>query len=220
MVGEPIGAFIGWKTNGLFQTNNDVESYATQVGAAAGDIKFKDVKPDGVIDEKDRTILGYPQPIFTASFGNDLHYKNFDIELYFQGVYGNKIFNVTAVDMTSMNTVCNQYATVKNRWTGEGSSNSMPRAVYGDPNNNTRPSDRYIEDGSYLRLKSLTFGYTLPSHMSNAIKMSSARVYFNSGNLFTLTNYSGFDPEVGNSSIDWGTYPVTRTFSFGLNIKF
>ena len=119
-----------------------------------------------------------------------------------------------------MNTICNQYAVVKDRWTGEGTSNTMPRAVYADPNNNTRPSDRYLEDGSYLRLKNLTLGYTLPASLTKKICISSLRFFFSANNLFTLTSYSGFDPEVGEASIDWGTYPITRTFSLGVDLKF
>ena len=218
-VGEPIGAFIGWTTMGLFQTAEEVENYATQTGAEPGDIKFKD-NGDGVINEDDRSIIGYPQPVFTASFNNTFRFGAFDAEVYFQGVYGNTIFNVTKVDMTSMNTVCNQYASVKDRWTKEGDVTDVPRAVYGDPNNNTRPSTRYLEDGSYLRLKNLTLGYTLPSRISQKVAMSSLRIYFEATNLFTLTNYTGFDPEVGVSSIDWGTYPITRTLSLGLDVKF
>ncbi|MBR1872628.1 MAG: SusC/RagA family TonB-linked outer membrane protein, partial [Bacteroidales bacterium] len=220
MVGEPIGAFIGWKTNGLFQNAADVANYATQVGAEPGDVRFADIHGDGIIDEKDRTIIGYPQPKFTASLNNTFRYGDFDASIYLQGIYGNKIFNVTKVDMTSMSTICNQYASVLGRWTGEGTSNDMPRAVYGDPNNNTRPSDRYIEDGSYLRLKNLTLGYTLPAKAAKVIHISSFRVYVSADNLLTLSKYTGFDPEVGNSSIDWGTYPITRTFSIGLDLKF
>lgn len=219
-VGEPIGAFIGWKTLGLFQTQADADNWALQTGAEAGDIRFSDEYSDAVIDEKDRTIIGYAQPKFTASFNNTIRWKGFDAEIYFQGIYGNTIFNVTKVDMTSMSTVCNQYASVKDRWTGEGTSNTMPRAVYGDPNNNTRPSDRYLEDGSYLRLKNLTLGYTLPASATKKIKISSLRFFVSGSNLFTLTSYSGFDPEVGESSIDWGTYPITRTISVGVDLKF
>jgi len=227
-VGQPIGAFIGWKTNGIFQTAEAVENYATQPGAAAGDIRYMDLNGtkrgdgigNGIIDEYDRTIIGYPQPIFTASLNNTFRIGNFDIELYLQGVYGNSIFNVTKVDMTSMNTICNQYEMVTQRWRGEGTSNDMPRAVYGDPNNNTRPSDRYIEDGSYLRIKNLVFGYSLPEKACKAIHLKNLRFYLEGLNLYTFTNYSGFDPEVGSDSIDWGTYPSTRTISLGIDLKF
>lgn len=227
-VGQPIGAFIGWMTNGLFQTAEDVEDYATQKGAEAGDIRFKDLNGtkrgdgigNGVIDEYDRTILGYPQPKFMASLNNTFRFYDFDAELYLQGVYGNKIFNVTKVDMTSMNTICNQYASVSERWNGTSTSNSMPRAVYGDPNNNTRPSDRYMEDGSYLRIKNLTLGYTLPERICKNIHLKSLRFYLEGTNLFTFTKYTGFDPEVGADSIDWGTYPITRTVSLGIDLKF
>ena len=220
MLNQPIGAFIGWETAGIFQTDAEANSGSVQAGAEAGDIRFKDQNNDGVIDEKDRTILGYPQPVFTASLSNNFRWKNFDASIYFQGIYGNKVFNVTKVDMTSMSTICNQYDLVLARWRGEGTSNTMPRAVYGDPNNNTRPSDRYIEDGSYLRLKNLTLGYTLPATLLQKVHISGLRVYFSADNLFTISKYTGFDPEVGNSSIDWGTYPVTRTFSLGVDLKF
>ena len=193
------------------------------MGAEPGDIRFKEGpgKPShGSIDEKDRVILGFPQPVFTASLNNTFRYGPFDAAVYFQGIYGNKVFNVTKVDMTSMSTICNQYAQVLDRWTGPGTSNTMPRAVYGDPNNNTRPSDRYIEDGSYLRLKNLTLGYTLPESVSRKLHLAGLRIYLSADNLFTLSNYTGFDPEVGNASIDWGTYPVTRTFSAGIDLKF
>ena len=223
MVGQPIGAFIGWKAIGIFQNQDEVDNYATQVGAEPGDIKFADIDNgtgNGVINEDDRTIIGYAQPKFIASLNNTLRYKGFDLSFFLQSVYGNSIFNVTKVDMTSMSTICNQYASVLDRWTGPGTSNSMPRAVYGDPNNNTRPSTRYIEDGSYLRLKNLTLGYSLPERAARKVGLNGLRVYLEGTNLFTLTSYSGFDPEVGVSSIDWGTYPVTRTVSLGLDLKF
>ena len=222
-VGQPIGAFLGWKAIGIFQTQEEVDNYATQVGAEPGDIKFADIDNgigNGVINDEDRTIIGYAQPKFIASLNNTLKYKDFDLSFFLQGVYGNSIFNVTKVDMTSMSTICNQYASVLDRWTGPGTSNSVPRAVYGDPNNNTRPSTRYIEDGSYLRLKSLTLGYTLPERIARKAHLKGLRVYVEGTNLFTLTSYTGFDPEVGVSSIDWGTYPVTRTVSLGLDLKF
>ena len=223
MVDQPIGAFYGWKVLGLFQTQEEVDNYATQTGAEPGDIKFADIDGgvgNGVINDEDRTIIGYAQPKFIASLNNSFKYKDFDLSFFLQGVYGNSIFNVTKVDMTSMSTICNQYASVLDRWTGPGTSNSIPRAVYGDPNNNTRPSTRYIENGSYLRLKNLTLGYTLPQKYARKAGLKGFRVYVEGTNLFTLTSYSGFDPEVGVSSIDWGTYPVTRTVSLGLDIKF
>ena len=200
-----------------------MDNYATQVGAEPGDIKFADIDNgtgNGVINEDDRTIIGYAQPKFIASLNNTLRYKGFDLSFFLQSVYGNSIFNVTKVDMTSMSTICNQYSSVLDRWTGPGTSNTVPRAVYGDPNNNTRPSTRYIEDGSYLRLKNLTLGYSLPERAARKVGLNGLRVYLEGTNLFTLTSYSGFDPEVGVSSIDWGTYPVTRTVSLGLDLKF
>lgn len=220
MVGQPIGSFYGWETNGIFQSQEEVDNYASQSGAAPGDIRFKDSHDNGIINDQDRTIIGNPQPLFTYALGNTLTWKGFDMEIFFQGVYGNTIFNALKVEMESMSTVCNQYASVANRWTGPGTSTTIPRAIYGDPNNNNRPSTRFLEDGSYLRLKNLSIGYTLPKSISHKIGLSKLRVYFAGNNLWTLTSYTGFDPEVGNDGIDWGTYPITRTFSFGVDVNF
>lgn len=220
MVGQPIGSFYGWTVLGVFQTDEEVANYATQSGAKAGDLKFKDMDNNGVINELDRSVLGNPQPTFTFALNNTFTWRSFDLEIFLQGVYGNTIYNALKVEMESMSTVCNQYATVLERWTGEGSSTSIPRAVYGDPNNNNRPSSRFLEDGSYLRLKNLTLGYTLPNNLSKRLGISKLRLYAAANNLFTLTSYSGFDPEVGNDGIDWGTYPITRTISFGIDLNF
>jgi hypothetical protein len=140
-----------------------------------------------------------------------LTYKNFDLELFLQGVCGNEVYNANRIYLEGMSVASNQYATVLNRWTGEGTSDKMPRTVYGDPNKNLRSSNRFVEDGSYLRIKNLSLGYTLPKGF---------RIYLSCQNLFTLTNYSGFDPEVGIEGYDLGNYPVTRTISLGLDITF
>lgn len=219
-VGYPIGSFYGWNMIGIYQNEDEVNRYAEQVGAEAGDIRFEDLDGNGVIDDNDRSIIGNPHPVYTFSLGNTFAWRNFDLEVYFQGVWGNTIFNALKVEMESMSTVCNQYASVLDRWNGEGSSTELPRAIYGDPNNNNRPSTRFLEDGSYLRLKNLTLGYTLPRGLSKRIGVDKLRVYLAANNLWTLTSYSGFDPEVGDSGIDWGTYPITRTISLGLNVKF
>jgi TonB-linked SusC/RagA family outer membrane protein len=219
-VGKPIGAFYGYVTNGIFQNQNEVNNYALQIagGTSPGDIKFKDLDNNGVINEQDRTYLGNPTPSWIFSMNNNLSYKNFDLEIFFQGVAGNDIYNANRVSLEGMSTVVNQTTKVLDRWTGEGTSNSIPRAVYADPNNNNRNSNRFIEDGSYLRLKNIKLGYTIPERLAKKITLSSARIYFSGQNLLTLTKYSGFDPEV--SGVDSGNYPLTRTFSMGIDIKF
>lgn len=219
-VGKPVGAFYGYVTNGLFQNWNDVNNYALQIagGTAPGDIKFKDLDNNGIINENDRTYLGNPTPSWIFSLNNNFNYKNFDLQIYFQGVAGNQIYNANRVTLEGMSTVVNQSIKVLDRWTGEGTSNSIPRAVYADPNNNNRNSNRFIEDGSYVRLKNITIGYTLPKLLLAKAYISSARLYVSGQNLYTLTKYSGFDPEV--SGVDSGNYPLTRTLSLGCDIKF
>ncbi len=219
-VGKPIGAFYGYVTNGIFQNQNEVNNYALQIagGTSPGDIKFRDLDNNGVINEQDRTFLGNPTPSWIFSMNNSFNYKNFDLEIFLQGVAGNDIYNANRVSLEGMSTVVNQTTKVLDRWTGEGTSNSIPRAVYADPNNNNRNSNRFIEDGSYLRLKNIKLGYTLPSKLTQKFYVSSARLYFSGQNLLTLTKYSGFDPEV--SGVDLGNYPLTRTFSMGVDIKF
>lgn len=220
--GKPVNAFYGYVTNGIFQTQEEVDNYAVQVsgGTAPGDIRFLDLDNNGVINADDRTYIGNPFPEWSFSMNNSLTYGNFDLQIFLQGIAGNDIYNANRIWQESMSIPQNQISKVLDRWRGEGTSNSMPRAVYSDPNMNVRHSDRFIEDGSYLRLKNLTLGYTLPTDLSRKAYLSNARLYLSAQNLFTLTRYSGFDPEVGAGGVDLGTYPVTRTVSLGLNIQF
>lgn len=220
--GKPVNAFYGYVTNGIFQTQEEVDNYAVQVsgGTAPGDIRFLDLDNNGVINADDRTYIGNPFPEWSFSMNNSLTYGNFDLQIFLQGIAGNDIYNANRIWQESMSIPQNQISQVLDRWRGEGTSNSMPRAVYSDPNMNVRHSDRFIEDGSYLRLKNLTLGYTLPTALSRKAYLSNARLYLSAQNLFTLTRYYGFDPEVGAGGVDLGTYPVTRTVSLGLNIQF
>lgn len=220
--GKPVNAFYGYVTNGLFQTQEEVDNYAVQVsgGTAPGDIRFLDLDNNGVINADDRTYIGNPFPEWSFSMNNSLAYGGFDLQIFLQGIAGNDIYNANRIWQESMSIPQNQTRVVLDRWRGESTSNSVPRAVYSDPNMNVRHSDRFIEDGSYLRLKNLTLGYTLPADLSRKAYLSKARLYLSAQNLFTLTRYSGFDPEVGAGGVDLGTYPVTRTVSFGLNIQF
>lgn len=225
--GHPVNAFYGYVTNGIFQTQQEVDQYATQVPGAdpynrtsPGDIKFVDLNNDGVIDDNDRTYIGNPNPDFTFALNNSFAYKGFDLNIFLQGVYGNEIFNANRIWSEGMSSAQNQTTATLDRWTGAGTSNTMPRAVYSDPNGNTRASDRYVEDGSYLRIKTVTLGYTFPVRMTQKLKISSARIYATGQNLLTFTKYSGFDPEVPVNGIDLNVYPVTRTFSIGVNLSF
>jgi TonB-linked SusC/RagA family outer membrane protein len=225
--GHPINAFYGFMTNGIFQTQEEVDNYATQVAGedpnnrtSPGDIRFLDLNNDGVIDDNDRTFIGNPNPKFIFAVNNSFTFKGFDLSIFLQGVQGNKIFNANRIWTEGMAVAQNQTTATLGRWNGAGTSNTMPRAVFNDPNKNTRASDRYIEDGSYLRVKNITLGYTLPSKLTQRIKMSSARLYASAQNLYTLTKYSGLDPEVSGNGIDFNVYPVTRTISLGVNIGF
>ena len=150
---------------------------------------------------------------------NNFNYKNIDLQIFLQGVAGNDIYNANRIWQEGMSVPQNQIAKVKDRWTGEGTSNSIPRAIYGDPNQNARHSTRFVEDGSYLRIKNVTLGYTLPKEVTQKFHTDMLRIYLSCQNLYTFTKYSGMDPEVGTGGVDGGTYPITRTVSFGLNVR-
>jgi TonB-linked SusC/RagA family outer membrane protein len=158
----PINVFYGYVTDGIFQNMDEVKAHAVQPGAEAGDIRFRDLNNDGIINENDRTVIGNPNPTWLFSMNNRLTYKGFELSIYLQGVADNKIYNQTRSVMESMSAAYNQAASTANRWYGEGTSNSMPRAVWADPNGNNRISDRWVENGSYLRLKNVTLA-SIPS---------------------------------------------------------
>lgn len=242
--GQPIYFFQGWKVDRLFQAsdfNTDgslIEGIAAQSGAAPGDIKFMDLAgplddngnptgPDGVIDANDRTNLGSPLPTFTYGFTGAIEWNNFDLSVFFQGVGGNKIFKAYAYWTQGMTRVFNGESILLDRWTPTNTDTDVPRAISGDPNRNARASDRFIDDGDYLRLKNLTLGYTLKTQNTNWL--SNLRIYLSAQNLITITNYSGYDPEVSvfqganidNSfGIDLGQLPQSRTFIFGVQAGF
>lgn len=216
----PINVFYGYVTDGIFQNEQDVENHAVQAGAEPGDIRFKDLDNNGVIDDNDRTVIGNPNPTHLFSMGNVLTYRGFELNIYLQGVAGNKIFNANNIDLTGMSAAYNQTTDVLNRWTGEGTSNVMPRAVFGDPNQNNRISDRYVENGSYLRLKTISLAYNFPKNWLKHLYIENARLQFSCENVATITGYSGLDPEVGVNGIDLSTYPISRTYNIGLNFNF
>lgn len=226
-VGYALSSFYGYVVDGIFQTQEEIDEAAIQtVGSSKytstqpGDIRFRDLNNDGVINDDDRTILGSPLPTFTFSMNNSFAWKGFDLEIYLQGVAGNQIYNGNRAALEAMSVAQNQLVTVLDRWSPTNPSTTMPRAVFSDPNKNNRVSNRFLEDGSYLRLKSITLGYTLPKRLTEKAHMSEVRFSLSGQNLFTLTRYTGLDPEVGGAGIDSNVYPVTRNFTLGLNITF
>lgn len=220
--GQPFGSFFGYVADGLFQTPDEVTAAPTQqTGTAPGDIRFRDLNGDNVINAADRTFIGNPNPDFTYGITNNLSFKGFDLSFFIQGSQGNDVYNLNRyITEGALYGTTNGTTRILNRWTGPGTSNDVPRAISGDPNNNLRVSTYFIEDGSYARLKNLTLGYTLPQGLMSRISATQLRVYVTAQNLATLTKYSGFDPEVSASGVDLGIYPQSRVFLAGLNIGF
>ncbi len=219
-VGLPIGAFYGYKTNGVFQSQDDLNSYPHLSTAVPGDLKIVDVNNDGKIDGNDRTYIGSPIPKYILGLNFEIGYKGFDLSVDLQGVYGNKIFNAKEVVRPDP---YNWEQHVLGAWTGPGTSNSEPRATYGG--NNYLPSDKFIQDGSFSRLRNVTLGYTLPSRITKKINIDQLRIYIKGSNIYTLTKFTGYTPEIGSgdvlsNGIDYGTYPVTSVYSFGINLTF
>ena len=270
-VGQPLYNFYGYVVEGVYEDYQDILDSPKAVKYPAdgkftrsqtvwvGDLKYKDISgpegiPDGMIDEHDRTVIGSPLPIFTFGWTNSLRYKNLDLSIFFNGSYGNKVFNYNAVELTHMNSAwSNQLNAVADRAKlvpvdpdkvyADGSNwydditnvkvanpdTKTPRPTTADPNDNDRYSTRYIEDGSFIRVKNITLGYTFPKNMLAKYNVENLRVYCNVQNLYTFTKYTGYDPEVGASTqdstglaygIDNGRYPSPFMCSFGLNITF
>lgn len=271
-VGQSLYNFYGYVCDGVYEDLRDLQTSAKPESYPSdgvfnrynttwvGDIKYKDLNGDGVIDEKDKTNIGSPLPKFTFGFTNTFRYKNFDLSFFINGSYGNKIYNYMAMNLSNMKSIwTNQLQDVTGRarleainpskdysngvningvtvwnWFDDvtnvkvtNTGTSIPRAIANDPNDNDRISDRYVEDGSYIRLKNITFGYTFPSKMIRKWKLENLRVYVNLQNIFTITDYSGYDPEIGSSTasrnvygLDNGRYPSPQVYSMGLNVTF
>jgi TonB-linked SusC/RagA family outer membrane protein len=226
LVGSAFGSFYGYRTAGVFKSDEDAVNYVNgngaryQPSALAGDFKFVDKDRDGDIDNDDRDILGNPLPDLTYSLNANFAYKGFDLNLFFQGVHGNSIFNSVRALGLNAGYGYNLLAESRNAWSPENPDATIPRLSMKDPNNNwTRVSDFFIEDGSFLRLKNVTLGYTLKNEL---LKKVNVRLYVTAQNLFTITDYSGMDPEVGigNYGVDTGMYPLSRIFLAGINLKF
>ncbi len=225
-VGRPISSFYGYRVAGIFQNQDEIDRYARQPGAVPGDFRFVDLNNDGRITEEDRSYLGSPFPAITLGLQTAITFKKFDFNLLFTGVLGNKVANSNKYYLESGSNAYNKSKYILNRWTGPGTSNETPRLTWDDPNNNTRASSWYIEDGSYIRVKNVQLGYSLSKKTLSFMGLTRMRVYISSQNLFTFTAYQGWDPEVGRpeNSLDLGIdkalYPQARSFIAGLNIDF
>lgn len=244
--GYPIGQFYGYKTDGIFSTEEEPyikytpQGYNTKEGInmpQAGDFKFKDLNSDGKIDNNDMTILGSPHPDILYGFSLDIEYRGFDLNLTFQGSYGNEIFNITRfytdhfyAESYGGKPINPVSGLASSSWTTDHQDRPYPAIKPNDFNNNYRASDFYLEDGSYLRLKNVQLGYSFPQKIIRKVRLNNLRTYISAYNLLTFTKYSGLDPEVGkdisNTSnnlffgIDRGNYPVARLYSFGFVISF
>ncbi len=256
--GESVQGFFGWRTDGLFQSESEIFNSDRQPVAAVqnlpldslglvdlvkyndpdnkgqytrpGDVRFMDLDGNGVIDSEDREYLGSFMPDFTYGLNFDASFKNFDLTLFIQGVQGNEVYNGTKVLSQGMLRLFGAETAVLDAWTPQNTDTDIPRAVNGDPNQNSRTSDRFIEDGSYMRIKNLSIGYSLPTSFLNSFangSISKFRIYASFQNLLTITNYSGYDPEIGarrsNSliqGVDYGQYPQPRTMMGGIQIGF
>lgn len=268
-VGESLYNFYGFVCDGVYKDLEDLQTSPKPAKYPAngvfdrtntvwvGDVKYKDISgpdgvPDGVIDDYDKTNIGSPMPKFTFGWTNTFRYKNFDLSVFINGSYGNKVYNYLSMKLTHMNSPwTNQLNAVNGRaqlvpinpnkvyedgtmWYNDVSNvmvanpgASIPRATINDPNDNDRISDRYIEDGSYIRLKNISLGYTFPKKTIDKLGLSNLRIYANIQNLLTITGYDGYDPEIGASTssvnvygLDNGRYPSPTVYSFGLNVSF
>ncbi|MCJ8164061.1 TonB-dependent receptor [Pontibacter sp. E15-1] len=252
-VGGEVGAFYGYVSDGIFQTQaeinalntkaselNGADTYYQASATVPGDRRFKDLNGDGRITTADRTIIGSPIPKFFGGLNFDATYKRFDFNMFWYASVGNDIFNYTKRVLENfgatqggigLQNIGVEY--YENRWTPSNPSNEYPRVTRPDLNGNTRPSDAYVEDGSYLRLRNVQLGYTLPTALTNRAFMSKVRVFLSAQNLLTFTKYSGLDPEIGQvadpdtgnrnvtmAGVDVGTYPLSKFFGLGLNVTF
>lgn len=224
----PIGAFWGYKTDGLIQTQEQLDAVKRadfQPNAELGDVLFVDTNGDGKLDASDRCMIGNPIPDVIYGINVGMAWKGFDLNLQFSGTIGNEIFNAMRWYTYFPNDITNKDRAILNYWTPTNTDTNIPRLTPTDVNDNDRFSDMYVEDGTYLRLKNAQLGYTLPASVTQKIKLQRVRFYVSGTNLFTISGYSGMDPEVGQSSslsrgIDYGIYPQSISFTGGINVTF
>ena len=230
-VGQPIGVFYGYKFLGVYASDQDNTKQVRNASSngkiyAGGDPIWDDLNADGIIDARDQQIIGNAQPDYTGGFMNDLSYKNFSLNVFLQFVHGNDIYSMLNQLRNSTVAYNNVSRTALDRWKEQGDQTSQPRPIYNDPlQTDSRVSDRWISDGSYLRLKSVRLSYDLPGQLLQKIKLQGVKLYMSAENLITWTHYTGYGPDVSSFSglrlgIDGGSYPPSRTFILGLNIQF
>lgn len=224
-VGEPLGSFYGYVTDGLYQNEAELAALQDPNAKKPGDRRYKDLNNDKKIDDNDRTIIGRAQPKFIGGISNTFSYAGFDLTVFLQGVYGNDILNANRFELEYLNGTTNQDRDMLDRWTPSHTNTDIPRAATTRPAN--RISTRQIEDGSYLRLKNLQLGYNLPASVLKTARVQAMRLYVSAQNLVTWTKYSGYDPEVNrfgqdsrSQGFDYASYPAAKTVLFGLNISF
>jgi TonB-dependent starch-binding outer membrane protein SusC len=231
--GMPLGIFYGWKTNGLYQTQAEInsdpnlknDSRRTDGLITPGDVRFIDINGDGQITEADRSNIGSPHPKMVYGFNTDFNYKSFDLSLFFLGNQGVKLFNADRMQGIDPTYPFNMYAEVANRWHGANTSNTIPRMSTKRNNLNYRTSDMFIEDGSFLRLKNISLGYTFKESLTKKFGFGKTRFYVSGQNVLTFTKYSGLDPELGyidgnkQMNVDYAQYPQSRTWTVGLNVS-
>ena len=228
MNGEPFPYFYGLKTDGIFQTQQEVDSYVgpdgktpVQPDARPGYVRFVDINRDGVIDDNDRTKLGKGMPDWTFGVNLSASWRRFDLSMMWQGTAGNDVFDATRrIDINSTNLP----SWMLGRWTGPGTSDKYPLFIVGDSSDNWKSSDLYVYDGSYLRLKNIELGYTLPDKIAHNVQISRLRLFVSAENLLTFTKYYGFDPEISSGGtslgVDYGVYPQARVWRIGFNLEF
>ncbi|HSN50671.1 MAG TPA: TonB-dependent receptor, partial [Bacteroidales bacterium] len=218
-VGIPIGSFYGYRTAGIFQNQAELDAYPHLGEALPGDLRFEDVNKDGIIDSRDRVNLGSPIPTFVYGFNAGIEIFGIDFSVNIQGQTGNKIFN--AKEMIRPDKYNFEHH-VLDGWTTEGSSTTEPKPSFGG--NNYLPSDKFIQDGSYLRIRSVILGYSLPGSWMKKVFIQKFRIYLKAENLYTFTKFTGYTPEIGgpnlSSGIDFGAYPITAVYSAGINLTF
>ncbi len=231
--GHAVQSFYGWLEDGIFQSAEEVSKSPFQTASTApGDIKFRDIDGNDTIDLRDRTFLGSFIPKFSYALNIGANYKNFGLTIFFQGVQGNKIYNATRTATEGMIRFFNAGTQVLDAWTPDNTNTNIPRAVSSDPNQNARASTRFIEDGSYLRLKNIILSYNIPSKSLQSLTNGAVKnisIYISAQNILTLTKYNGFDPEVGNrtpgsssltNGIDYAVYPQPKGYQIGINANF
>ena len=227
MEGQPMGVYYGYVVDGIFQTQDEVDGYAVQQGKGVGRLKYRDIDGDGSITDRDQCIIGDPNPDFSAGLNLDFHYKGLTLSMFFTGEFGFDIYNSNKKQldfMSSGNTYTNRGVDILNAWSPTNTGASIPAASFADNNDEKRMSTYFVEDGSYVKMKYIKLGYDLPATWSKKITASNINVFAQLENIFTITSYSGLDPELNLGGYgcreDNGAYPRSRTLSFGVNVAF